>query len=82
MNDCFRWKLLAGILAFLLAFATFNLTIMWTDQNYKNRAEQTYKDEICRLTEIIGELREDTRYYCYIPKVPTVANNIFMQPID
>ena len=82
MNDCFRWKLLAGILAFLLAFATFNLTIMWTDQNYKNRAEQTYKDEICRLTKIIGELREDTMYYCYIPRVPTVSNNIFMQPID
>lgn len=81
MNDCFRWKLLAGILAFLLAFATFNLTIMWTDQNYKNRAEQTYKDEICILTKIIGELR-DINYYCYIPKVPTVANNIFMQPID
>lgn len=82
MNDCFRWKLLAGILAFMLAFATFNLTIMWTDQNYKNRAEQTYKDEICRLTKIIGESKEDTRYYCYIPKVPTVASNVFMQPID
>ena len=82
MDDCFRWKLLAGVLAFMLAFATFNLTIMWTDQNWKNRAEQTYKDEICRLTKIIGELREDTRYYCYIPKVPEVANNIFMQPID
>lgn len=81
MNDCFRWKLLAGILAFLLAFATFNLTIMWTDQNYKNRAEQTYKDEICRLTKIIGEI-DDKHYYCYIPKVPTVSNNIFMQPID
>ena len=81
MNDCFRWKLLVGILAFLLAFATFNLTIMWTDQNYKNLAEQTYKDEICRLTKVIGELREKN-YYCYIPKVPTRANNIFMQPID
>ncbi len=81
MNDCFRWKLLAGILAFMLAFATFNLTIMWTDWNYKNRAEETYKDEICRLNQIIGVITEKLRA-CYLPKIPTVANNIFMQPID
>jgi len=81
MDKITQWKLLAGFLAFLLAFATFNLTIMWTDQNYKNRAEKTYKDEICRLNDVIGFVTEKNRV-CMIPRVPTVANNVFMQPID
>ena len=81
MDKITQWKLLAGVLAFLLAFSVFQLTILWTDANYKSRAQHVWTDEICRLNKIIGKLT-DTPRGCYIPKVPTVANNVFMQPID
>lgn len=81
MDDCFRWKLLAGVLAFLLAFSTFQLTLLWADANYNYYLQEAWKDEICRLTKMIGE-RDDKQYYCLIPSFHMPQNNIFMQPID
>lgn len=81
MEDCFRWKLLAGVLAFLLAFTTFQLTLLWADSTWNYRAQETYKDEICKLWKKISEM-DGKNYLCIMPRVPTLAHNIFMQEID
>ena len=81
MDDCFRWKLLAGFLAFLLAFMVFTAHIFVLELDHRDGAEKVYKKTICELWKEISE-RDGKNYICQLPTFYDPPHNIFMQTID
>jgi len=66
MNDCFWWKLLAGVIAFGLAFCMMTVIAFYNDVMNNNEKIIILREEICRLNRIIGSLTDVNRA-CYIP---------------